>query len=480
MKSAKNSKTVFITAILIPILCMRTGAAETQNIEGIWIGTLKVSMVELRIVFNISKSQNGSLAATMDSPDQGAKEIPMDEVTFENGRVHLGLKTVQGTYDGVMKEDGSIDGTWQQSGLSVPLVLKRTDEVPKLNRPQEPKKPYPYIEEEVSYENEKAQIKLAGTLTFPRSGGPFPAVILISGSGAQDRNETLFGHHPFLVLADHLTRKGIAVLRVDDRGVGGSTGNVLNATSEDFAGDVLAGVKFLKSRKEIRPGQIGLIGHSEGGIIAPMAAAQSTDVAFIVLLAGTGLTGEEILHAQNDLVLKAAGASDQIIELQHSALRQIIEVLKSQKDRAAAEKEIRRVMTDIFDKLSPKEREALGTSEKTIEMQLKMILSEWFRFFVTYDPKPTLMKVKCPVLAMNGQLDLQVPPKENLSAIEQALKAGGNTRYTLRELPGHNHLFQRTQTGAISEYAKIEETISPIALESISEWILEQTNMANR
>lgn len=481
MKAARNSKIdLFVAMILIPVLYARTGGAETQNIEGIWIGTLKVSMVEMRIVFKISKSQNGSLAATMDSPDQGAKNIPMDEVTFENNRLHLELKLVQGKYDGVMNEDGSIDGTWQQSGLSVPLVLKRTDEAPKLNRPQEPKKPYPYIEEEVSYENEKAQIKLAGTLTLPRSGGPFPAVILITGSGAQDRNETIVGHRPFLVLADHLTRNGIAVLRVDDRGVGGSTGNVLDATSEAFAGDMLAGVKFLKNRKDVRPGQIGLIGHSEGGIIAPIAAAQSPDIAFIILMAGTGLTGEDILHSQSDLVLKAAGASDEIIALQHSALRQILDVMKSQKDRSAAEKEIRRVMTDVFSKLSPKEKEAMGMTEATVEIQLKMILSEWFRFFVTYDPKPTLMKVKCPVLAINGQLDLQVPPKENLSAIEQALKAGGNTQYTIRILPQHNHLFQRAQTGAISEYAKIEETISPIALELISQWILAQTGQADK
>jgi fermentation-respiration switch protein FrsA (DUF1100 family) len=394
--------------------------------------------------------------------------------------LHLELKVVKGNYDGVMNGEGSIDGTWQQSGLSLPLVLKRTDEAPKVNRPQEPQKPYPYIEEEVTYENEKAQIKLAGTLTLPRSGGPFPAVILITGSGAQDRNETLFGHHPFLVLADHLTRKGIAVLRADDRGVGGSTGNTLDATSEDFAQDVLAGVRFLRDRKEIRPGQIGLIGHSEGGIIAPIAAAQSSDIAFIVLMAGTGLTGEEILHLQSDLVLKAAGASDETIALQHASLRQIVEVLKSQKDRSVAERETRRIMTDIFGKLSPKEKEAMGTSETTVEIQLKMIQSEWFRFFVTYDPKAALMKVKCPVLAINGQLDLQVPPRENLAAIEQALKAGGNTRFMIRELPQHNHLFQRAQTGAFSEYAKIEETISPITLDSISQWILAQTDQANK
>jgi len=411
----------------------------------------------------------------MDSPDQGAENIPVSKVTFENGKLHLESKVIMGTYDGTLKPDGSIEGTWQQSGLSFPLVLKRTREVPKLHRSQEPEKPYPYIEEEVGYENTEAGIKLAGTLTLPRTGGPFPAVILISGSGAQDRNETVAGHRPFLVLADYLTRKGIAVLRVDDRGVGGSTGNLMESTSEDFAGDVLAGMKFLKARKEIDTKKIGLVGHSEGGIIAPIAAVKSSDVAFIVLLAGTGLDGRKILELQSDLILKSIGASEDVIELEHSSTEQIFEILKTEEDNSVAEKKIRRLMTDVLGKLSEEEKEAMGASEAAIEVQLKMILSPWFRFFLKYDPKPTLMKVKCPVLAMNGQLDLQVPPKENLAAIEEALKTGGNTDYTIKELSGHNHLFQRAKTGAISEYVRIEETISPVALETVTQWILSQT-----
>ncbi|GAF79608.1 unnamed protein product, partial [marine sediment metagenome] len=266
---------IFVALILITALSTLSKGAETEDIEGVWMGTLKVSVVELRIVFKINANANGTLAATMDSPDQGAENIAVSKVTFENGRLYLESKVVQGTYEGQIKEDGSIEGKWQQGGISFPLLLKRIDEAPTLHRPQEPKKPYPYIEEEVTYENEKAGIKLAGTLTIPRSEGPFPAVILITGSGGQDRNETVFGHRPFLVLADYLTRKGIAVLRVDDRGVGGSTGNLLEATSEDFAGDVLTGVNYLKSRKEVNPKKIGLIGHSEGGIIAPIAAVRS-------------------------------------------------------------------------------------------------------------------------------------------------------------------------------------------------------------
>jgi fermentation-respiration switch protein FrsA (DUF1100 family) len=472
--------TVSVALILITALSALSKDATTEDIEGVWMGTLKVSLVELRIVFKISTNEDGTLAATMDSAAHGVENITASKVTFENSRLYIELKVIQGTYEGQIKEDGSIEGKWQQGKDSFPLLLKRTDEVPTLHRPQEPKKPYPYIEEEVTYENEKAGIKLAGTLTLPRSEGPFPAVILITGSGGQDRNETIFGHRPFLVLSDHLTRKGIAVLRVDDRGVGGSTGNLFKSTIEDFAGDVLTGVKYLKSRNEINHNKIGLIGHSEGGDIAPIAAARSSDVAFIILMAGTGVTVEEFMYLQSDLLLKAAGASENVLAMQHTSSKQILDILKQEKDNTVAEKKIRKIMTDFLMKLSKEEKETLGASEATMENQLKTVLSPWFRFFLTYDPKSALMKVKCPVLAINGQLDLQVPPKENLSAIEEALKAGGNTNYTIRELPNHNHLFQRAQTGTISEYAKIEETISPIALKAITQWILKQTIGANK
>jgi len=473
---------IFLILILISLLLAFGQEAKSKSfdptqdgdIEGVWLGTLKVSVVELRIVFKISKNTDGTLVAKMDSPDQGAENIPVNKVAFENGKLFLESKIIQGSYNGQMKADGSIEGTWQQGGRSFPLVLKHVDEAPKLHRPQEPNKPYPYLEEEVGYENEKAGIKLAGTLTLPRSGQPFPAVILISGSGPQDRNETVFGHRPFLVLADYLTRWGIAVLRVDDRGVGSSTGNLFESTSQDLAEDVLAGVQYLKSREQINPKQIGLIGHSEGGIVAPIVASRSSDIAFIVLMAGMGVTGQETLYLQSDLLLKAAGASDEVLAVQQASLEQIFKILKDEKDSTIAKKKIREALTDTLSKLSKEEKDSLGVSEAAIEIQLKMLFSRWFDFFLMYDPKPTLMKVKCPVLAINGELDLQVPPKENLSAIAEALKAGGNTNYTIRELPKHNHLFQRAQTGAISEYAKIEETISPVALEVIAKWILTQ------
>ena len=300
----------------------------------------------------------------------------------------------------------------------------------------------------LSYENKRDGVKLAGTLTLPRGKSAFPAVILITGSGAQNRNEELLGHKPFLVLADYLTRQGVAVLRVDDRGVGGSTGSVSNSTSEIFGADVLAGIEFLKGRKEVNPKQIGLIGHSEGGLIAPMVAAQSNDVAFIVLLAGPGLPGEEILYLQSALILKASGAGAEVLARQRATQEMIFTILKQEKDNAVVEKKLR----EEFDKRVASASEAEKIKAKqAAEAQIKQALSPWFRYFLTYDPRLALAKVKCPVLALNGENDKQVLVTENLHEIESTLKAAGNKDVTIVRLPRLNHLFQTSETGSPSD-----------------------------
>ncbi len=471
-----KGKVVLAAGVLTIALFLSAFGQSDEGIVGVWQGALKISGMELRVVFKISKQPDGTLTATMDSPDQGAKDIPVDVVTFQAGHVSLEVKSAMGLYEGDLQLDReTLEGQWKQGGMSLPLVMKRTTEVPEIKRPQEPKPPYPYMEEEVAYENKKAGIKLAGTLTFPKSEQPLPAVLLISGSGPQDRNETVFGHRPFLVLADYLTRQGIAVLRVDDRGVGGSTGDASHATSADFAEDVLAGVEYLKTRKEINPKQIGLIGHSEGGIIAPMVAVQSPDIAFIVLMAGTGLTGEEILYLQAELINKAENTSEKLIKLNRSLQERMFSLLKQEQDSAVVDQKLRQMLREAWAELDEEERRTSGFTDETLESQARQIQMPWFRFFLTYDPKPTLRKVTCPVLAINGEKDLQVPPKENLRAIEEALKAGGNKRFTVKELPNLNHLFQTAQTGSPTEYAKIEETMSPTALEFIASWILDQT-----
>lgn len=451
---------------------------KSDRIVGTWQGVLKVSGgVELRIVFHISKNDDGSFGAKLDSPDQGATGIPVGAVTFEENHLRIEVPSVAGKYEGDLKEESqTITGNWSQGGMSLPLKLKRIDKVEMPKRPQMPEKPYPYQEEEISYENKDAGITLAGTLTFPKTGGPFPGVVLITGSGPQNRDESLLGHKPFLVLADHLTRSGIAVLRFDDRGVGKSTGSFATATSEDFASDAMAGLQYLKSRDEIDAKKIGLIGHSEGGLIAPMVAAKSANVAFIVLMAGPGLTGEEILYLQTDLIAKANGASEGLRKRSRIDAENIYAIVKSESDNSVAEQKLRGYYEISWAEYSEElkaEAKKFGDPEKQMEANLKQILSPWFRYFLTYDPRSALQKVACPVLAINGEKDLQVPPKENLSAIAKALKKAGNTHFATKELAGLNHLFQTCETGAPAEYSKIEETFSPIAMNTISTWILE-------
>ncbi len=446
-----------------------------NGLAGTWQGLLKFPGAELRIVFRISQNPDGTWKALLDSPDQGARDIPTSSVVVENDRLVIGVQVVAGGFEGKIKADFSeIDGQWKQAGMEIPLALKKTDRVEGPNRPQEPKKPYPYREEEVGYENPAAGIRLAGTLTLPSGSAPFPAVLLITGSGQQDRDETVMGHKPFLVLADYLTRRGIAVLRVDDRGVGGSGGDPSLATTLDFSGDVLAGIAYLKNRKEIDPGRIGLIGHSEGGLIAPLAAVKNAkDVAFIVLMAGPGLIGEEILLMQGRLINKANGASDAVVARDSAQQKTMFRLLMEEKDAAALEARLRQAWKDATAQMSAEEQKKLPPAIQ--DASIKMIMSPWFRFFLTYDPRPTLQKVACPLLAVNGEKDLQVPAEENLKAIAGALQTGGNGDFTVKKLPGLNHLFQTSLNGSPSEYAKIEETIAPAALQLIGDWILERT-----
>lgn len=453
---------------------------QTQGLQGIWQGTLEAGGTKLRLILKVAKSPNGTFAATLDIPDQGGTDVPVDATTVKDATVRFELRSLGAVYEGMINKEGTaITGHWNQAAMTLPLTLNRVDKAPAASlRPQEPKKPYPYDDEEVSYENKRGGVRLAGTLTLPRAKGPHPAVLLITGSGQQDRNEAMLGHKPFLVLADYLTRRGIAVLRVDDRGVGGSTGGASldKATSEDFAEDVLAGVVFLKTRKEINPKQIGLIGHSEGGIIAPLVAARSADVAFIVLMAGPGLTAEEGFPNQVSSTAKASGASDEAIAWNRRLLRQSFFIMKEEKDDAAAEKRIRELRAKMLGEMSEEQRKKYGIPEDAMEGVIKLMLRPWFRFYIRYDPRATLKKVRVPVLAITGERDLQVVPAgQNLAAIAEALKAGGNKDYTVVEVPRLNHLFQTSETGSPAEYGRIEETISPTVLKLIGDWIVKQT-----
>lgn len=360
-------------------------------------------------------------------------------------------------------------------GVSVIVLVVFFSYKTSINRPQEPSKPYPYYTEEVTFENTQAQVTLAGTLTLPSAAGNYPAVILISGSGAQNRNEEISGHKPFLIIADHLTKHGIAVLRYDERGVGKSTGNFKTATTADFALDVASAVEFLKLREEIDREKIGLIGHSEGGLIAPMVASNSKDISFIVLLAGPGIEIRKVLLMQQELITKANGVSESDIEkyilpIHNEAYRIISESNDSRTLKADLVKLIEQSYEDTPSDLMSSDM----SKEEVISTQSDKWSSEWFRNFLKYDPALILEKVTCPVLALNGEKDLVMTPKENLSGIGNALEKGGNTKVTVKELANLNHLFQNCKTGSPAEYAKIEETFSPLALNEISDWILKQ------
>jgi fermentation-respiration switch protein FrsA (DUF1100 family) len=407
----------------------------------------------------------------LNSPDQTDKDIPVDKVAVSGDSIKLFINMIGGSYKGKLT-DTLLDGTWSQGGKELPLSFTRTDKIVELNRPQNPKKPYPYKEEEVTVQNKDADVTLAGTFTYPEKGDIFPAVVLITGSGPQDRDEALLGHKPFLVLSDYLTRHGIAVLRCDDRGIGKSTGNFRSATTKDFATDALACVEYLKTRKEVDKKHIGLIGHSEGGIIAPMVANKTKDVAFIVMMAGTGLNGEKVLEIQSRLIAKAEGESDRIVNEMILFNTKIYNIAMQERDSSKAAEEIHKVLEGFYNSLNDSVKNAPENSKERFFARINTILSPWFRFFLSYDPTESLSKLKIPVLALDGENDLQVSPKENLAAIESALKKAGNKHYKIIEFPKLNHLFQTSETGSPTEYSKIEETIAPIALSTISDWIL--------
>ena len=437
--------------------------AAPSNIDGTWLGLLDTGSMELRVAFHITNTSDG-LKASMDSLDQGAKGIPVTSVTYIGESLKLQVGAVGGSYSGTVSKDlQTIAGTWSQNGASLPLVLKRVKEVAQLGlpRPQEPKPPFPYRSEDVTYENRATGFTLAGTLTVPRGTPPFPAVVLLAGSGPQDRDETVMGHKPFLVLSDYLTRKGVIALRADDRGVGKSGGSFRDSTTADFATDAAAGVAFLRSRVEVDRQKIGLIGHSEGAIEAAMVAARDPDIAFIILMAGPGVPGDKILVEQSRLIAQVRGASPEAAQKVAEKEREVLAVLKSGKDDAAT----RRGLHDVLGGNVP---------DAAVAAEVTQLMSPWFRYFINYDPATVLVKVKCPVLAIDGSKDVQVSPTENLTAIRAALDHAGNHNIETVEFPGLNHLFQHAVTGAPSEYAEIKETVAPEVLEKIGSWILER------
>jgi uncharacterized protein len=436
-------------------------AASDPAIVGSWNGAISLPGQSLQIGITF-RGDPAAPQGTIAIPSQGVAGMALSGIQINGQNVGFAIAGVPGEpqFEGMLDGD-QIKGMFTQGGISFPFELRR-GAIEKPRRPQEPVPPFPYTEEEVTARN--GEITLAGTLTRPAGDGPFPAVVLISGSGPQNRDEELFGHRPFAVLADHLSRGGVLVVRYDDRGVGGSTGELQTGTSVDFSRDAEAWLEVLKARGDVA--SIGLLGHSEGGMIAAMVAARNPDVAFIVMLAGTGVDGAETLVEQNRAIARAGGAPEEMADRIATTAAELFQAIRA----GAEDAELRDGIRALAQAQGVADEEAM---ERLIDAQIITLRSPWFREFIRYDPADDLRKVRVPVLAINGDKDVQVVASQHLPAIESALREAGNTRVTTRVLPGLNHMFQEAATGSVMEYAQIEETMNPAALDIILQWILD-------
>ena len=448
---------------------------KVNKIVGSWKGKIEFRGMKLGLVIHI-KEDGDKLTGKLDSPDQGAFGMEASKVEFNDGELlfhdgERGMKYV-GKFD---EAKNLISGTFFQMGNELPLSLVKTEvvsEKPIIKRPQSPKGPFPYQEEEVTVYNKHADINLSATLTLPKDGNNFPAVVLVSGSGPQDRNSEIMGHKPFLVIADYLTRNGIAVIRYDERGVKKSEGDFRAATTYDFSTDTESMVDFLKNHPKINSSKIGVIGHSEGGIIAPMLAARRSDLGFIIMLAGAGEGVKETLLYQDRLIEKANGLSDDIIEENQKQMKKIFDFV--QKMDSNDKRDIEKLKEMFVKKLSVGGGDM--DHEKQASRMVRRMSSAWFKYLLNYDPVDNLKKVKCPVLAVNGMLDLQVDYKSHLPIIEKAFKEGLTKDYEIVKFPKLNHLMQTAKTGSPAEYGVIQETFAPVVLEKMKDWILEKTS----
>lgn len=473
-------------ALLPALLLLALAAAPTpaaaqpspETLIGDWSGELDVSGTTLRLVFHLQRGEEEPVAATMDSPDQGAYGIAAGPVRIAGDSVAIPVSAIGGGFRGVYREASGgprIVGTWSQGAASLPLTLSPAsgEEAGSPDRPQEPEEPLPYLSDDVTFTNEADDVTLAGTFTRPRGEGPFPAAALVSGSGPQDRDQALAGHRPFLVLADRLTRRGIAALRYDDRGTGESGGEFAGATSRDFARDAAAAARWLVSRREVNPGAVGLIGHSEGGLVGPMASLGSETVGFLVLLAGPALPGEEILYLQGEAIARAAGAPEEEVRAVRNRQERLFRAVLETDDPDVRERRLRGILEEEIAADS-----AAGAAlppeaaRRSVDAQVQRLADPWFRFFLRHDPVPVLRRLEIPVLGLYGEKDLQVPAEANAPVMERALEAAPTSRFRVRVLEGLNHLFQHAETGLPSEYGTIDQTLAPEAMEAVADWIL--------
>ena len=449
-------------AFIFTLIFFVSASLFSQDLKGTWNGNLDINGISLAIVININGFSADSI--TMDSPEQSAFGIKVDKAEFCDNGFKLEIISLKASLIGENPVGDSIKCEFTQYGTSFPLTLKRGNYVPKPQK-QDPKD-FPYIVEDVEIFNPETNVKLAGTLTVPYDYKCDKIVILVSGSGLQNRNEEILGHKPFLVLSDYLTRNGIAVIRYDDRGFAKSTGDAINATTYDLSLDAESVVKFIKNDSRLKDMKIGIIGHSEGGMIAPMVAARNSDVDFVVMLAGPAVNIWQLMARQNYDVLKSNGIPEDIAKQYAQLASKTYKILNEKKSSIDDKKAKVRTIMNEMEKLAPS-----GYDEETLQANLDMLFSPWMSYFIDFNPQDYLCKVKVPVLALNGDKDVQVYSKDNLAGVEKAMKKAKNSNYKILELKGLNHLFQKCIFGSPNFYGRNEETFNEDAMKTISEWI---------
>ena len=477
-------KKILCICPLILLLC----TSEAQNITGTWQGTLDVQGNQIPLVFHIKKDSTNKWIAAFDSPSQHAFNLPCSEVILKDDSIILMMAIINGKYAGQLNKDKTqITGSWFQGAGTLPLTVKKTSEtatVKEQKRPQTPRPPFPYHSNDVVYTNADQSIQYGGTLTYPKTDSlknsakinSYPAVILITGSSQQDRDETLFDHKPFAVIADYLTRRGFVVLRVDDRGIGKTTGIFSEATTMDFAKDLEAGLDFLEKQPMVNKNKIGLIGHSEGGMIAPIVADERKEIKFIILLAGPGIPIIDLMQQQMEAVSISNGASIVDARANGQLMRIVWDEAAKNEDSATTIRYIR-IKIDSWSKTLDTAMLAKFKSQDTaainnqITQALTALNSRWYRYFISFNPQPYLEKLDCKVLALNGSKDVQVIAASNLKGIKQSLQKSKSPKYDVIEIPGLNHLFQSCIRCNPSEYNDLEESFSPVALEMMGNWL---------
>lgn len=459
-----------------------TGLAQTLPVPSYWQGELP-SAKKLVIAFHFSVDSSGVYRGTMDSPGEGMLGIKCSDVYLHGDSIQVTMAGIQATLQGKIEKDGSsITARWKQGSAILPIQLKKITLPVSYSKikSQEPKPPFPYFSEDVEYDNADSSVHFGATITRPAKAGKYPAVILITGSGQQDRNETIMGHKPFAVIADHLTRNGFMVMRVDDRGMGRSRGDLKKATSYDFAKDVEASLDFLLRRNDVNKNKIGLVGHSEGGMIAPMVAVNRKEIAFLVLLAAPSYKIAEVMADQNEAIFKQSGYSDSTAARYRNFYSKLVTAI------AAAPNDSIALLkgTEIFKEWQVIENPSIVTSisavpqintpEKFVKQFVSQLGGAWWKYFMRFDPQVVLKKLNIPVLALNGSKDIQVLPN-SLDQVKSAVQQSRSPKVVVEVLPGLNHLFQECYYCSVAEYGQLEETFSPVALKIMSDWMKEIT-----